>query len=374
MISRETLSAAVAGGILTEEQASRLAALERQRVSTDAEPRDDEKLRFISGFSDVFVTLGLVLFLTAASHFLSGLGATMVSAITDDAQRGPATAIVLTAGIAALSWGLAEYFTRVRRMSLPSIVLLLVFALSAFFFGLMTIGLLDGSGQGEFPRPGKLWDDQFSLVSAGAGLIAIVLIGLYYWRFRVPITIAAAAAATGITVLSLIVTAAPELAAQWLRVLILVMGLGVFALAMRFDFSDTERLTRRTDIAFWLHLLAAPLIVHSLLSGFTGPDPQLDIGTAVAILALFLVLGTVAVLIDRRALLVSGLIYAGYAFYALLRETGLTDTTVPATMLILGAFVLLLSAGWRPLRAALLTGLPKGVAARLPNPLAPSTT
>jgi hypothetical protein len=43
-------------------------------------------------------------------------------------------------------------------------------------------------------------------------------------------------------------------------------GLRVFAAAMSFDLSDRDRMTRRSDCAFWLHLLAAPLIVHSLIS------------------------------------------------------------------------------------------------------------
>ena len=37
-------------------------------------------------------------------------------------------------------------------------------------------------------------------------------------------------------------------------------------IAMSFDMSDRSRVTRRSDCAFWLHLLAAPLIVHSLVS------------------------------------------------------------------------------------------------------------
>ncbi len=48
-------------------------------------------------------------------------------------------------------------------------------------------------------------------------------------------------------------------------------GLAVFAAAMAFDISDRERVTRRADCAFWLHLLAAPLIVHSLVS-FVAPE------------------------------------------------------------------------------------------------------
>jgi hypothetical protein len=141
---------------------------------------------------------------------------------------------------------------------------------------------------------------------------------------------------------------------------------------MRFDMSDPMRLTRRTDIAFWLHLLAAPMIVHSLISNLVQAR-SLDIASAVVVLVIFLALGLVALLVDRRAMLVSGLGYAGYAFGALIRQTGLSNETVPLTLLVLGAFVLLLSAGWRPLRGALTKLLPQDLVRRLPHPATIST-
>ena len=81
---------------------------------------------------------------------------------------------------------------------------------------------------------------------------------------------------------------------------------------MAFDLSDRDRLTRRSDCAFWLHLLAAPLIVHSLISLVAPNLAQITNDAAhrdpVAIVA---VLAVVAIAIDRRALLVSALIYIG---------------------------------------------------------------
>jgi len=94
---------------------------------------------------------------------------------------------------------------------------------------------------------------------------------------------------------------------------------------------------------------------------------KLDPGTAVAIIAVFLALSFVAVLIDRRAMLVSGLAYAGIAFWTLIRQVGLSDMTTPLTVLALGTFVLLLSAGWRPLRAGVLRIVPPALALRLPQ-------
>src|SRR5690606_17661163 len=130
----------------------------------------------------------------------------------------------------------------------------------------------------------------------------------------------------------------------------------VFALAMRFDLSDPQRQTRRTDIAFWLHMLAAPLIVHPLVKGFIANPGGADAA-----------LGFVAILVDRRAILVSGLSYAGIAFGTLVSGSGFVDSVVPLTMLVLGALVLLLSAGWRALRGFLLGLMPAGFSRWLPS-------
>jgi hypothetical protein len=150
--------------------------------------------------------------------------------------------------------------------------------------------------------------------------------------------------------------------------LVLICGIATFTLAMYFDSSDPQRATRRADIAFWLHLLAAPLIVHSVIAFFNKDSVTIETSGAVAILAIFLVFALVAVAIDRRALLVSGLIYAGIAFGTLLRQTGFADLMLPATMLALGAFVLVLSAGWQPLRRTIWHLFPVPLARRLPPP------
>ena len=62
----------------------------------------------------------------------------------------------------------------------------------------------------------------------------------------------------------------------------------------------------------------------------------------------------------------SGLAYAGFAFSSLVVKAGLSDGVVPLTMLVLGALVLLLSAGWHVLRRTLLSLLPGGLVRRLP--------
>lgn len=341
-ISPGALHRAVERGLISADQAQGLRELERAGApALDSEPQDDEKFRFITGFSDIFVTIGLALFLGALAYF--------------------SAAFVGEAGmfgiLALASWMLAEYFTGKQRMALPSIVLLLVFA-AAVFMAVVT----------EINPAANVWmgfDRQSGWPLMAAGLVTALATALHYRRFHVPVTIAAGAAALVAVAVGILFMIAPDFATRAAKPLLLACGLAVFALAMRFDLSDPRRETRRTDIAFWLHMLAAPLIVHPLVSGLVGEGGS-DAVSAWSILAIFVVLAFVALVVDRRAILVSGLSYAGFAFGALVIKAGLSDNVVPLTMLVLGALVLLLSAGWHALRRAFLPLLPAALARRLP--------
>lgn len=330
------LPAATARGIITTSQAAALAALATELSARKATPRDDEALRLIGGFGDIFVTIGIGLFLGAAGYLAEMLGFPML---------GPLVALVL-------AWALAEYFTRRRRMALPSIALLGAFA-AASFFVVLSFAIIIPSSTPNDALP-------LALAALGAALAA----GLHYRRFRVPITVAAIVAGLGGAALKGIEAAAPAWFADHLNALLFVTGLVVFALAMRVDVTDTARATRRTDVAFWLHLLAAPLIVHPVLLG--QHDGEATAAQAAAILGVFAGLGLVALVVDRRAMLVSGLAYAGFAFASLLRQVGLTDLIAPATFLALGGLVLMLAAFWQGLRGIVLRPLPAGLLARLP--------
>lgn len=357
MITDRVLERAVETGLIERGQALALRSLARQEADDEPrrpEPVDEEKLRFVSGFADIFVTIGLALFLGAGAY----LGGRSLS---------PGWT---SAGVAGAAWLLAEFFTRRRRMALPSIVLLVVFTASAF----AALAFLLGAG----PAPGGVrlgWTRTWwipngpPLPLAGAALATIGLAALHYWRFRVPITIAAGAAALCLAILLLLAAAAPGLTEQIINPLLLGLGLATFAAAMGFDLGDPARTTRRTDIAFWLHLLASPLIVHSIFQALGAGRGQIEPATSTVVLLAFAGLGLVAVLVDRRALLVSGLVYAGLAFGSLFRQAGIVDRSLPYTLLALGALVLLLSAGWTPLRRALLGRVPAAIAKRLPQPL-----
>jgi hypothetical protein len=181
----------------------------------------------------------------------------------------------------------------------------------------------------------------------------------------VPITIAAGAAAAVATALGLLVAAVPSVVGN-LSPLLFVAGLAVFGVAMWWDFSDRERLTRRSDVAFWLHLLAAPLIVHPIFSllGVFGND--LSSGSAALVLILYVVLGMVALAVDRRALMVSALAYVLYALSLLFKQLGAIGLNMALTALVNGTALLLLSAFWHKARALVLAALPAELRARLP--------
>ncbi len=373
MISDEALTLAVERGVITAEQALALREVaaeaapapppplppppsppETQRIAIEAQNEhvDDEALRFVTGFADIFVSIGLALFFSSSAYLISAnFGAT-----------------AMWAGLVVLSWLVAEFFSRKRRQALPSILLLALFAGSVFMMTTQIIADLNPTAPLNWWHPtteqGWILTHASSMVPAGLATVAAT--ALHYWRFRVPITIAAMAAAFIASTIGLIFWLLPDFAERALSGLFLVSGLLVFLLAMVFDMSDLNRVTRRTDIAFWLHLLAAPLIVHPLIATIAEHGTQLDTNAALEILAIFLGFGIVSLIIDRRALLVSGLTYAGLAFGTLLQRSGFSDTPA-ATLLALGSFILILSALWHPLRRAVLKLLPAALVVRLPH-------
>jgi len=332
MYSESDIDDAVKAGALTPEAAA--AFRDHVARSRAAPPADEEHFRLVTGFNDIFVVAAAALVLGA----IGWIGMKQHAALGG-------------AGVGLASWALAEYFTRRRRMALPSIFLLLTFAGGVFW---CAARLLSDAGGREF----------LDEVLAPAALVAALAAGFHWWRFRVPITVAAGAAALVGTLFGLILRWADDPMAVIMPVMF-VAGLGVFAFAMRWDLSDTARTTRRSDIAFWLHLLAAPLMVHPVFSqiGPGGPDPVLS--TAIVV-ALYAVVGAVALAIDRRALLVSALAYLLAAVYDLFRDFDDLGLRSAVAALIVGMVLLLLSALWRNARAVVVHRLPAVLRARLP--------
>lgn len=338
MYSDSELDAAVAEGAISAESAAALRAFVARHRATP--PADEEQFRLLTGFNDIFVSIAMVLLLVALA-WLASLSSPLVGA----------------AALVAASWGLAEFFTRCRRMALPSILLLSAFAGSLFFCGMVLAKAVL-----EIVAPVRASE---TMALSGGAAITVLGAWLHWRRFRVPITVAAGAIGAVAAVLAALVALVPALGDRWL-VLLFAAGLALFALAMRWDMSDRARTTRRADVAFWLHLAAAPLIVHPVFALLGLLDGKADIARAALAIGLYVLLAAVALVVDRRALLVSSLAYVLYAISTLVRAAGAVDAGFALTALVVGSGLLLLSAFWRSARHAVLRAVPGGVRARMP--------
>jgi hypothetical protein len=230
-------------------------------------------------------------------------------------------------------------------MALPSITLLLAFVGGVLVAGYMLL-------------PATL------VGMSIASLLGALAAWLHWMRFKVPITVAAGTAALVGASVAILLIALPQ-AIEWTSAIAFAAGVGVFVLAMCWDASDRLRQTRRSDAAFWLHLLAAPLLVHPVFKSLGVFEGETTAAQAVAVVGLYIVIALVSLSIDRRALMVSALAYVLYAFTTLLKSYGVVSLSFAITALAIGSALLLLSAFWHPIRTAVLRVFPRPVLERL---------
>lgn len=332
MYSDDDIESAVESGVMTAEAAATFRAYVVQKRATPIV--DEEYFRLISGFNDIFVVIACLLLLVSITWI------------------GDSVSLVFGAILqTSTAWGLAEYFTRQRRMALPSIVLLL-----AFVGGVLAIGVLILEGF-------NLSSDLIIGIPSAAAAIAA---WLHWLRFKVPITVAAGTAALVAGIVMMLFALIPEMR-QWMMPITFIAGIVVFLLAMKWDASDTQRQTRRSDVAFWLHLIAAPLIVHPVFSALEIFDGQVGLWQASAVTMLYVVIAIVSISIDRRAMMVSALIYVLYAFDTLLEQFGIISLGFAFTAFSIGSGLLLLSAFWHSCRQVLVRFYPDFVQKQLPS-------
>ena len=339
--STDDLRAAVAAGVVTEAQAARLLALAQERADARAGlAPGDEPFELFRGFNEVFIVTGLAILATGWVG-LAGLWLGLTGGTAGSLQAR--AALVGLAGAGVL-WLLSEYFVRRRRMVGPAVALSMLWAANAVLA--LTAALAEPfmvarADYASLPLP-------LALATGAASL--------HWLRFRVPFGVAVVALGTFATALVLAATRSGTpgslsdlflLSAggpfAWIT---LVLGLAAFALALAFDLSDPHRVTRRAAQGFWLHVVAAPMLVNTvaltLLAQGTAPSQGL-LGLFLALVAL------VAVVIDRRSFLIAG---AGYA--VALAGAVLGGEGAAWTVLALGVTLLLLGAFWERTRAALL--------------------
>lgn len=351
MYSDSDLDSAIAAGALSPQEAQRFRDFIAGGRATPAV--DEEHFRLLTGFNDIFVAIAAIILLVAVAW----MGNEIPPRIDID---GPSPfAGLLVAGTA---WGLAEFFTRKRRMALPSILLLLAFVGGVFATSFLTIVLAVGEETLRNDERGM------ALIASAAAAIAAGAAWLHWKRFRVPITVAAGAAAVTAVALGLIASAVGD--TENLRDILLgfglLLGIGVFLFAMWWDASDPRRQTRRSDVAFWLHLLAAPLIVHPIFSLLGLTDGNASTLEAIVVLLVYVGFGITALAIDRRALLVSALAYVLWALTDLFERYGAVELSFAMTAFVIGSALLLLSAFWHTARRGIVNTLPSTLQAKLP--------
>ncbi|MEO1100460.1 MAG: hypothetical protein AAFW65_01300 [Pseudomonadota bacterium] len=364
MFDRQDLRAAVEADVISTDVAARLEAFLIGR-SDPAGTADPESLRFLANFNDIFITIGIVILaigLTATTGIIFGPSAATALGEGSVSMAG----IMVLLPVAGAMWLLMEYFCGRRRLLLPSMALAAIFTLYAG----LSVGLFaSGLSNIQDANIESFFDAWETLGNAGIAtfLGGMAAAGAIYARFRLPFSLFLLA----VSLAGAVYTFAGFFGDIGLIIGglgALLVGLATLVCAIVFDASDPNRATRRSDNAFWLHLAAAPQIIFGLRgmisgSSLTDPGPV----EAVMIILVLVAFGALSLALNRRALIVSGLLTFSLALTTIVSSLGGgVTTTLIVTTLLLGTGILLLGGGWKTARRMLLTVLPRsGVAGRL---------
>jgi hypothetical protein len=372
MFDKSDIRAAVEAGAISDEGAKRFEAFLKARNDPER-MLDPENLRFLSNFNDVFLTIGIVVLMTglgflSAISVINVLGLGALSEPQSIAEgRALADSIRLSIVLAPIpvvvgAWLLAEYFCGKRRLLLPSMALsiavvwasaIMAAGLASFFIDPVDTAIRAESGN---VSP---WDIITSISYAGFAAAALAA-GAIFLRFRLPFSLFLLAGA----VAGLFYTAVAQFSGigqVGSGLAMLVIGLATLAAAIGFDMKDPTRSTRSSDHAFWLHMAAAPQIifgVRGLLLG-SGFAPA-SLAEASMMLFVLLAFALLSLALNRRALIVSGLVTFAATLWVLVNEFGGGGVnTLMLTALIIGGAIVLLGGGWRTARRGLLKVIPQ---------------
>lgn len=359
MIGRD-LAAAAGEGIISADQATRLETFIRARrtrpvlaasapLEVAENPLEDSEMpRFVRGFHDILITIGIVILLFG----IAGL-------------THPALTILAIIP-------LAELLVRRQRLALPAFTLTLAYggAVTALVMWLM----------GDFFEQGSEDGAKIFL----SFLIAYVLGFIpFYWRYRVPIALASMIVLCGGTFVLTVASAAEQAvygAGAHHPVFFLSFCLAGAVLllltAVWHDLKDPARISRRSDVAFWLHLVTAPALLYSLLAliyyAAGGTGDGWDLGAiareqpvvVVMVVSCFILFGLI---MDRRAFVTASLLSLGFSVATLLEHRMSSFGSIFfISLLVLGSIVLTIGVLWPALRRLVVGSLPRGLQAKLP--------
>lgn len=327
-VSQDDLRAAVGAGTITEAEAASILSLSQQRANMRAgRAPQDEPFELFRGFNEIFIVVGLTILF--AGYTALGEGFTQYG--TGGGVKGLLYSLI---GL-VLTVALTGYFTLKRRMVAPSILL----SLGIGFFAM---------------RAGLVFDS--ALIAPAAVVLALTL--FWFWA-RIPFTLLLIVMST----LALCYSAASGLSQDRMSLedlfllsnggilpfVTLAIGLISLSIALRFDLKDRYRVTRNTANAFWLHVAAAPMIMNPIAATLFSQDAVLG---NLLLLGFVLVMAVLAIVIDRRSFLLSGIGYL-IALIATVLDGGWA-----VAVLLLGLLLVTLGAQWERIRCAILNALP----------------
>ncbi|RDH84545.1 MAG: hypothetical protein DIZ80_03495 [endosymbiont of Galathealinum brachiosum] len=302
MISKSTLQKASDKNIINKDQIEPLYQFIVNEQSKDYSENKEEPLKFIRSFGDVFIALGIILLVVSIN----------MTSLSGYYYLLPAAGFIV----------IAEWLVRVRRLALPGMVILL----SILFF----------------------INKAFSFDNENATVLGLSVISLssllFYLRYKMPFSLLPLAGSlVSMTIIQIGMDALKN------PVIFMLLGLITFSIAMWFDSRDTKRQSHLSDSAFWLHLLAAPLIVHgAMLSMISSEQVWVQsFSNDILMIIFFACFFLIALFVDRRAMLVSTQLYAIYALTQLLQSDFIGSQNVMIYVLMaLGMFVIFFGTYW----------------------------
>jgi hypothetical protein len=301
MIPKRQLQQAADKGIIQNNQVEPLFDfLQSKNVETTV--NQEEPLRFIRSFGDVFIAFGIGILVFA----INMLGLSQYEYIA------PIIGFIL----------IAEWLVKVRKLALPGMAIL--------------IGIL------FFVHRAINFDSEQSAILT-FGLIAATSL-VFYVRYKMPFSLLPLA---GALISIAILTIGERILSD--PIIFSALGLIIFSVAMLFDSQDTKRETHLSDSAFWLHLLASPLIVHGImLSMLLGDHDWLQaIDKEIVIVIFFIVFLLLALLLDRRAMLISTQMYMIYALTQLVQgQFSNSQNLIIYILMGLGVFIIFFGTFW----------------------------
>jgi len=302
MVSKSTLQKASEKNIINPDQIEPLYQFIKNEKLNSLTESKEEPLKFIRSFGDVFIALGVILLVVSIN----------MTSLSGYYYLLPAVGFIV----------IAEWLVRIRRLALPGIVILL--AILYFINKAFSFQSEDGT-------------------TIGLAVICMSSL-LFYLRYKMPFSLlplAASLVAISIIQIGIDVLKSP--------LIFVIMGCIIFSIAMWFDSRDTKRQSHLSDSAFWLHLLAAPLIVHgAMISLLTSEQAWVQsFSNNILMIIFFAGFFLVALFVDRRAMLVSTQLYAIYALTQLLQNNLINEQNVMIYVLMaLGMFVIFFGTYW----------------------------